>query len=366
MTTAQSLAGGAAGGALLALERGENARPWLAAMVAEPVMAHPDEANLFEGAPAVAFTLTATGRPRALATLDEHVESITRTRLNAAHRRADRGELSAKREFDLIAGLTGLGAYLLHRHSEDELLRNVLVYLVRLTEPRRDGLPGWWALDGPTGPGPGPDWRGGHGNLGIAHGITGPLALLALAMRRGVTVDGHAEAMRRICRWLDHRRYGEPPHIWWPGVITRAEHDHGVTRSPGPYRPSWCYGTPGIARAQQLAGLALGNTQRQRLAEDALAWCVTDESQLTQLRDVSLCHGWAGLVHTAWRAGAHDERIRAAMPRLLDGLADSLLRRPPRERGLLVGESGALLAQHAATTNTQPVTQWDVCLLLND
>lgn len=123
---------------------------------------------------------------------------------------------------------------------------------------------------------------------------------------------------------------------------------------------------PGIARAQQLAGLALGDARRQHLAEDALAWCVTDEAQLAQLSDVSLCHGWAGLLHTAWRAGAHDERIRAALPRMLDGLADSLLHRPPRERSLLVGETGALLAQHAATTNTPPATQWDACLLLND
>jgi hypothetical protein len=99
---------------------------------------------------------------------------------------------------------------------------------------------------------------------------------------------------------------------------------------------------------------------------DALAWCVTDETQLAHLRDVSLCHGWAGLLHTAWRASAHDKRIRAAIPRLLDGLADSLLRQPPRERGLLVGETGALLARHAATTTAPLLTKWDACLLLND
>jgi hypothetical protein len=247
MTTAQSLADGAPGAALLALERGENARPWLAEMIAAPVMAHPEEATLFEGAPAVAFTLTATSYTRALSTLDGHVESITQTRLDAAHSRMDWRELPAKREFDLIAGLTGLGAYLLHRHSGGDLLRDVLVYLVRLTEPRSDGLPGWWALDGPTGTGP--EWRGGHGNLGMAHGICGPLTLLALAARRGVTVDGHADAMRQVCRWLDHCRYGEPPRVWWPGAITRTEHDQGVTRRDGPLRPSWCYGTPGIARA---------------------------------------------------------------------------------------------------------------------
>jgi phage gp46-like protein len=166
---AQSLADGAAGTALLHLERGEDARQWLTAMVADPVLAHPDEATLFAGAPAVAFTLAATAHRRALATLDEQVDAITRARLDAAYRRIDSGESPAKREFDLIAGLTGLGAYQLRRHGGGELVRDVLAYLVRLTQPRPDGLPGWWATSGPTGPGP--EWTGGHGNLGVAHGI---------------------------------------------------------------------------------------------------------------------------------------------------------------------------------------------------
>lgn len=357
------MADGPAGAALLAVERGENPRPWLAEMATAPIMAHPDDVSLFDGAPAVAFTLVATPHTRALSILDEQVEAITRARLDDAHRRIDGGVLPAKREFDVIAGLTGLGAYLLRRYDGGGLLRDVLAYLVRLTEPHAYGLPGWWALDGPTGPGLG--WEGGHGNLGMAHGITGPLALLALAMRRGVVVDRQADAMRRICVWLDQFRGGTSPRNWWPEALTRADHDHGRVPKDGPYRPSWCYGTPGIAYAQHLAGLALDDQQRQRLALDALTWCVTDETQLAHVQDVSLCHGWAGLVYIAWRAGAHDHRIRAAVPRLLGGLTTALRQQAPHERGLLVGETGALLAQHAVIADTPPVTHWDACLLLN-
>ncbi|GAA2812638.1 lanthionine synthetase C family protein [Saccharopolyspora taberi] len=359
----QSLADGAAGTTLLHLEFGNDCRDLLKAMVAEPVEAHPDEATLFEGAPAVAFTLSATSHWRALTTLDEHVDTVTRTRLAAAHRRIDRGVPPAKREFDLIAGLTGLGAYLLHRHRGGDLLRDVLAYLVRLTEPQPDGLPGWWAADAPGRQSP--DWQGGHGNLGIAHGIAGPLALLSIAMRRGITVDGQAEAMNRICQWLDRWRCGTAHRAWWPGVISRSEHEAGVVRQHGPQRPSWCYGTPGLARAQHIAGIALNDASRQHFAQQVLAWCVADESQLAQLRDVSLCHGWAGLVHTAWRVGQDDEQVRAHIPRLLDRLAESLRHQPPSSHGLLEGEPGVRLAQHAATTNTPPATGWDACLLLD-
>ncbi|MTD57150.1 hypothetical protein GKO32_24685 [Amycolatopsis sp. RM579] len=358
------MANGPAGQALLALERGQDARHWLANLVAEPVLAHPEEASLFDGAPAVAFTLAATDQHRALAALDEHVEKITRCRLETAYQRMARGELADKREFDLIGGLTGLGAYLLRRGANDELLREVLRYLVCLTQPHQDGHPGWWATDGPTGAGPA--WQNGHGNLGMAHGICGPLALLSLALRRGIVVSGQTAAINRICQWLDRWRCGTPPRAWWPEAITHADHARGIVERPGPSRPSWCYGTPGIARAQQVAGLALRDRTRWRLAEDILSWCLTDEQQLAQLGDVSLCHGWAGVVHTAWRASRHNDQLAATLPRLLNGLTAHLARQPPSSRGLLTGATGAILAQRATRTNTPPVTQWDTCLLLSE
>nr|WP_245633560.1 hypothetical protein [Amycolatopsis jejuensis] len=164
--TTQSLADGPAGQALLARERGQDAHRWLAALVAEPVMAHPEEASLFEGAPAVAFALVPTAQHRALTVLGDHVEKITSSKLDAAYQRMGRGELADKREFDLIGGLTGLGAYLLRCGTADELLREVLRYLVGLTRTHPDGRPGWWACrswpglaDGARQPGHGPRHR---------------------------------------------------------------------------------------------------------------------------------------------------------------------------------------------------------------
>uniref|UniRef100_UPI00403FE06C lanthionine synthetase C family protein n=1 Tax=Streptomyces sp. DG1A-41 TaxID=3125779 RepID=UPI00403FE06C len=178
---------------------------------------------------------------------------------------------------------------------------DVLAYLVRLTEPitiEAQRLPGWWTGDSPDLR-PTPRWPGGHGNFGLAHGITGPLALLAMALRHGNTVPGQTQAITRICDWLDRWRNGTGSHAWWPDLITRAEHRRGELQRPGRRRPSWCYGTPGIARAQQLAGLALGDCDRQRQAEQALAGCLADDQQLAQLTDASLCH----------LGGAHTDRL---------------------------------------------------------
>ncbi|MGH8895742.1 MAG: lanthionine synthetase LanC family protein [Egibacteraceae bacterium] len=114
-------------------------------------------------------------------------------------------------------------------------------------------------------------------------------------------------------------RCGTRSRPWWPGMISPNEWKARTVHQPGPQRPSWCYGTPGLARAQQLAALALGDVRRQRRAEAALAGCIADDTQLSQLGDTSLCHGWAGLVQTTWRAATDagpDSELAALLPHL--------------------------------------------------
>jgi hypothetical protein len=179
----QSLAAGGAGVALLHTERAftqpdrwTTTHTWLTAATSGDLNAGPG-ACLFFGVPALAFVTRAaaegTGHyQRALAQLDTATQDLTRVRLTAAHARIDRGERPVLAEFDLIRGLTGLGAYHLLHTPEHEVTAAVLTYLVRLTEPLpgEDGLPGWWTDHGPTGQPP-TDYPGGHGNFGMAHGI---------------------------------------------------------------------------------------------------------------------------------------------------------------------------------------------------
>jgi hypothetical protein len=374
----QSLANGAPGIALLHIERARSglgpwsaAQRWAAATTRRQVSAHPSM-SLYRGAPAVAFALHAAEQAAygpALSTFDARVRQIAEHRLAAAHDRIDRRCLPDLAEFDLISGMTGIGAYLLYRDQDDSTLRSVLTYLVRLTQPIPTAcgeLPGWWSANGPQDK-PSLDWVGGHANLGMAHGIAGPLALLSTAMRRGVTVAGQAEAIEHVCCWLDRQRGGSPGQPRWPGTISLAELRSGAPRVHI-HRPSWCYGTPGLARAQQLAGIALGDRHRQRLGEDALNACINDELQLPRIDNATLCHGWAGLVLTVWRVAAdsvNPGRFTDRLPHLLDGLARAVRDHPLRHDALLEGAIGVQLAQHAATGSGLPQSRWDACLLLD-
>ncbi|QKZ20369.1 lanthionine synthetase C family protein [Streptomyces chartreusis] len=382
----QSLAHGAAGVALLHIERAragvgpwQRAHDWLACAAAGGAVGGPD-AHLYYGAPALAFALhAAADRPgqyaRALAALDTHVTTLVQQRLQDGHARIDRSQLPALAEFDTIRGLSGLGALLLHRGTDHSLLRDVLTYLVRLTEPvKHDGdvLPGWWSHLAPSGQ-PSPNYPRGHGNHGVAHGIGGPLSLLALTARCGITVPGQLDAIRTILAWLDYWRQDSDAGPWWPYWIT---HDQlrADSAGPGPARPSWCYGTAGLARAQQLAALVTGDRQRQIAAETALLHAMTDPGQLAATEDLSLCHGFAGLIHIT-RLAASDgltPGLTECLPSLLEPLSDTpagiltavLFPDNGLDIGLLEGAAGTALALHAFATDEPSLSGWDTSFLI--
>ncbi|MER8187175.1 lanthionine synthetase C family protein [Kitasatospora sp. NPDC094015] len=368
----QSLAKGAPGITLLHTVRAatghggwDTVHAWIAACLRRPVLSTPGT-GLYFGAPALAYAMRTAARlgPRdyeaQISALDATIDRMTERRLAAAHERITRLDRPIFAEYDLLYGMTGLGTHLRSR-GDGHLLRDILTYLVRLTEPLRD-RPGWWTDIAPSGESS-PHYPGGHGNLGLAHGITGPLALLALTWSDGIHVPGHHTAMHRITTWLDSWRQNTAIGPWWPEAVTPAESAAGRTRQKSPLRPSWCYGTPGIAHAQHLAALATGDHDRARTAEHALLTCLTDPRQREQLTDNSLCHGTAGVRLLTHRFAARTtdsttaEQLRTAADLL------PVPRATPTEPGLLEGAAGIALALHALATD-QPVTGWDTCLLL--
>lgn len=375
----QSLSKGAAGVAVLhgiraqhGLGHPERVHPWLVAATREDLSAAPGS-GLWFGAPAVAYAIH-TAAPYqytdALSRLDKSISIMTADRLAAAEQRSASGVRPVQGEFDLVRGLTGIGAYLLHRDPDGLLIRRLLRYLVGLTVPfaADDALgtaaPGWWTYDQPADADPA--YAAGHANAGMAHGIAGPLALMSLAIRRGIVVDGQPEAIDAISRWLEQWRHESPTGPWWPERITLDELRTGRSSQSGSARPSWCYGTPGIARALQLAAIALDDRNRQRAAEHAMARCLQDPAQLATIIDPALCHGWAGVVAAASSIAA--DALNDQITDLLPALADHLLWHahditPDSQPGLIDGSAGIALALHHLANGT--ITSWQTPLLLS-
>ncbi|MCC3779231.1 lanthionine synthetase LanC family protein, partial [Streptomyces sp. UNOB3_S3] len=163
-----TLSEGLPGTALLHLEAGHTdgaalrtAHQWLAEATARAAAA-PAAAprpGLYYGVPALAFALTraeaAVGRPlRAAGHLGAQVRRYARdAATRELRRRPGNGECVTMAAYDVISGLTGLGAHLLDDAAGRDALADVLTALVALTVPVRlpggRTLPGWWTAQGP-------------------------------------------------------------------------------------------------------------------------------------------------------------------------------------------------------------------------
>jgi hypothetical protein len=375
--TAQSLDTGAAGTALLYVELAltgagtwREAREAITRAAAEPVDASPSGC-LLHGAPALAFVLHAAqadGQPRyrdAAAALGPYVDRIARQRLDAARARIASGKPGTFSEHDLFYGLTGIGAVLLRTAPDSDALGAILGYLTQIVTRSLalDGVqvPGWWAARDPDPLHPTP---GGHANLGTAHGAAGILAFVSLAAISGHAVDGQHEAIAVLYDWYDRWAQDAPDGRWWPEWLTLSDLRAGRPSQRGPGRPSWCYGTPGIARALQLAAIATTDPARQAAAEQALAASLAP-GRLATLTSPGLCHGLAGAYQAAARAAA--DAITPAVARRLPGAAAALTAAASTSTGstaLLTGDTGTRLAAETARRSAAPISGWDTCLLI--
>ncbi|MGI5292078.1 lanthionine synthetase C family protein [Nonomuraea polychroma] len=344
--------------------------------------------GLYSGYVALAFAASRAARrlgeyAKLLTPIDEHLAAWIPARLRPEWERIEAGRAGTTFvAYDVVGGVTGVGRHLLDRDAEParSTLEEILTYLVALTRPIAGAptvLPGWWVPETPHGEPV--DGYGGHGNLGLAHGVAGPLALLALAWQAGVRVRGQDEAIARIAEWmLDWHRIDEGG-AYWPGWVQRedlAAGSAGLTRG----RSAWCYGVPGAARALQLAGMVLDRPGWHRFAVEAFRGTLTLPDDRHGVEDAGLCHGWAGLLHLTRLVArdADDAELARAADRLADRVLDlydpqalfgfraatqhagETLDQP----GFLEGAAGIALSLHAYACNQPAASGWDAALLV--
>lgn len=218
-------------------------------------------------------------------------------------------------DYDTVRGLTGIGRYLLFFHDDvkyQEALKNILAYLVRLTEPRQVGqyqVPGWYVPENQTKD----MFPNGFFDMGLSHGIVGPLSLLARSLELGVTVSGQVEAIERIVHWIEEWTLQDEEGSYWPDIISFEEQveQHRLRRQadsfggseqqkkPKAVNYSWCYGYPAIARVLWIAGRSLKNSGLQDRALSSFRRLITLEKGAFQ--SPTFCHGYAGLLQIVTR-----------------------------------------------------------------
>ncbi|MCR8966192.1 lanthionine synthetase C family protein [Brevibacillus halotolerans] len=291
--------------------------------------------------------------------------------------------------YDVINGVSGIGRYLLASKQINELystLQDVLRYLVYLSQPIEwEGgrkIPGWYLtqemqyLDKDK-----EMYSKGNFNLGFAHGIPGPLALLSLSMREGIEVTGQRDAIHRIAEWLMQWKETDEYGIMWRDRVSLEDELESGFRSQSSFRrDAWCYGTPGVAHSLYLAGEALQDSSYCNLAFQAYDHIFKRPVSDWNLYSDTFCHGKAGLLQMTMRMDmvAGDGRYQPYIEYLTETLVNNYNPSVPfgyqdieprdgervglNKAGALEGAAGIGLALLSASSKQEPI--WDQPFLL--
>ncbi|MGA5418463.1 lanthionine synthetase C family protein [Streptomyces pseudogriseolus] len=357
------------------LTAGASALPWHAP--------HSLSASLFEGLGGLAFAVRRLSRGGSrYQSLSRAVDALFLPRaaevvrsLDAQSRRRDVSR------FDVISGGAGVGAVLLRQESREDgddgdrqqVLSALLRAFVRMMDDT-EGLSLWFTPAHLIG-----DealvrlYPYGVLNCGLAHGLPGPLALMALALENGAREPGLAEATERLADRLVGLRV--PSEGGWPSMIPLTPEGRLGPREPS--RTAWCYGTPGAARALWLAGRALHRTDLCATAAGAMRTALERPVAQRGVDAPTFCHGVAGLLQTTLRLAydTHETFFVRQVGELTEQVLalydpDSLLGyrdREPGDRlvdraGLLTGAPGVAAVLLAVGTGAVPF--WDRAFLI--
>lgn len=276
-------------------------------------------------------------------------------------------------DFDVVSGLSGTGAYLLLRQDAVSCisLKSIIETLVVLAAEK----PGVIRFHTPRAMisefFPVSDHhKNGLIDCGLAHGVPGPLTMLALALKAGCKVPGIEEAIDTLASWLLARANED---CKWPAAVgIHAERD-----SEESSRDAWCYGTPGVARSLWLAGEAVGEDRYKETAISSMKAALARTNGERFTLDCCFCHGLAGLLQTTCRFyhDCGDEFFREQAIRLLQeilscfdsentfGFKSFSNEKWIDDPRLFEGATGIALAVLSATSPVTP--DWDRFFLLS-
>jgi lantibiotic biosynthesis protein len=242
--------------------------------------------SLWAGYPGVAW---------AVELVDRHVEVAAEDRNEAVD--SALAEMLARPAIwslphDLVTGVTGVGLYLLSRLPGTGARCSLELVLDRLEDAAivdEAGLVHWWTPADELIEQVAKEYPSGVGDLGVAHGVPGPIGLLGLMVEAGVGGERARTLLDGSVRWAWAHALSEPAGPSFPAWMSPDEPERTPARS------AWCYGDPGVAVVLLRAARVLGDAA---LAEAAVALArraALRPPEETGVEDACVCHGSAGL-----------------------------------------------------------------------
>ncbi|RPK26123.1 lanthionine synthetase C family protein [Paenibacillus xylanexedens] len=292
-------------------------------------------------------------------------------------------------DYDTILGLSGLGRVILSYYDRpgmkkvwEQIVNWFKLYCAK-KEIGEETVPGWHiSARSQFHASETNQYPSGNFNLGLSHGIAGPIALMSIAILKGLPAEPFKDQLSKLTDWLVQWKVNGEDGIYWPGRVSYEEWKLGNLHVENKMHPrdSWCYGTPGIARAIWLAGNALENKELSNLALESYLDMEKRIDMDGGLISPTVCHGLSGWLLLIQRMYSEtgEERLRMMRDRLVEKTldfykADSIFGycdinwidnklQYIDEAGLLNGAAGVSLVLASLLSDKSP--EWDQVLLI--
>lgn len=315
-------------------------------------------------------------------------EEIVSHKLTLYRKEWQNGRLQMS-QYDTISGLAGIGRItmlFLNRPGMHSIWEQIIELFQIMCGEKNTGsytVPAWHiSPEYQFQEGEKLQYPQGNFNLGLSHGIAGPLAFLSLSALQGVNAPLLKNNIHSLAEFINRWKVEEKEGIIWPGRISFEEwvSDYLLHDCTERYRDSWCYGVPGIARSIWLAGQAVHN---EEWIETGLTAYLDIEKRLHRkggLSSATLCHGIGGLLHLVQRmySDTGHERLGMIRDKLLQdvlnmfdanslfGFYDHTLLEDRLEEideaGFLNGSAGVALVLASLIGDKSP--DWDAAFLI--
>jgi len=204
-------------------------------------------------------------------------------------------------DYDMLYGVSGVLYHLLDINSleKDATILELMKYLVKLSSDKnykghkllyyhieRDQQ--YLQIEKEDQP-------DGHLNLGLAHGILGPLIALAKAKMLHYEVEGLDEAIHKLFEIYRKFEKEENGILKYPMQLV-VHNGYCPEKSRYSIHSGWCYGNAGTVRGLMKVAFYLGEEREYQYYKQALLKIIDQDLDDYELQVPFLCHGYASVV----------------------------------------------------------------------
>lgn len=211
--------------------------------------------------------------------------------------------------YDVISGLSGIASYLLLVDGCDDIIKNILAFMVNMSSYKNingTSVMKWHIKSNNIDSESRKLYPNGYLNLGMAHGIAGPLVILSKSYKKGIYVEGQREAILNIVDIYKKYAYTSTKGVYWPGLIS-PEDSLIINNSFENIRDGWCYGSIAIARALFIAGDSIDDKEISSWAFNVIEEKAKRSIYEYNLVSPTLCHGYAGILSILTRMSSQSQ-----------------------------------------------------------